>query len=181
MEEIKVKRIKALYGEAKGYLNSLDNPMSSGPYVIPLSVGLKYNLVVDELSSVSSVDYSRSKIDESELSDRMNIRSVKAQMSALTKRLENEYGFGGDSGSAPNIAIFNKNSNSVTVTSYTITELINDEKEEEAKLKLRELEEELNKTSKSWETIKEILAWMMNFSKDLFIKVIPILLEKYHS
>lgn len=84
------------------------------------------------------------------------------------------------SNSASNQAIIinNKNQNEISIQlNYSLSQLI-EESAGESKDKLEKLEEELNKPQKNWETIRSILIWILNFSKELFIKIIPIILEK---
>ncbi len=181
MAEIQLTRIRSLYGEAKGYLDAIKNESSSGPYTVPRSIVDKFNTIVDEVSNTTQIDYSRSKIPASELRNIMSVRLVKPLLAAFVSRLELEYGFNQSNNNTPGIAIFNDNSNKVTVqTNYTITNLIEQETSDEAKEKLRILEKELKKDNKDWNVIKSVLIWIINFSAELFLKVLPTILEKYH-
>ena len=180
MAEIQLTRIKSLYGEAKGYLESIDDG-AGGPYTVPKMIVDKFNTVVDEVSHISGTDYSRSKIPESEMRGVMSFRLVKPQMAAFVSRLELEYEFIKSVNNTPGIAIINDNSNKVTVqTNYTIENLINQETNDEAKDKLKVLESELKKENKNWNAIKPVLIWIINYSAELFLKVLPTILEKYH-
>src|SRR5260221_3664586 len=133
MAEIQLTRIKSLYGEAKGYLEAIKDESSSGSYTVPRSIVDNFNKIVDEVSNIAQTDYSRSKIPASELRSIMSVRLVKPLLAAFVSRLELEYGFNQSSGT-PGIAIFNDNSNRVTVqTNYTITNLIDQETSDEAK------------------------------------------------
>lgn len=78
----------------------------------------------------------------------------------------------------------NQQSVSMTVTFDQIIQSIQNaqfssEEREEAKSKIIELKEELEKPNPAWETVKGILAWLLNFSKDLFLQVLPYILDKY--
>ncbi len=53
------------------------------------------------------------------------------------------------------------------------------EEKEEAKGKINELKEEVSKPNPSWDRIKSILKWLLDFGKDIFIQTIPYILEKY--
>lgn len=53
------------------------------------------------------------------------------------------------------------------------------EKIKEAEKQLNELKEEMKKDSPQWSVIKKILIWLLNFSRDAFLQIIPILIEKY--
>lgn len=178
MAEIKLTRIKSLYGEAKGYLDSIKKGSNSGPYTVPRLIVDKFNSIVDEVSLISETDYSRSKIPEQELRSIMSFRLVEPLVAAFVTRLELDYGFNQSNNPTPAIAIINNNSNKVTVqTNYSITNLIDQETDEEAKGKLKILDTELEKENKNWERIKAILIWVLNYSKELSLKIIPIILQ----
>ena len=49
----------------------------------------------------------------------------------------------------------------------------------EAETNLGLLKEEIKKETPRWSAIKKILEWALNFGRDVFIQVIPIILEKY--
>ena len=179
MAEIKLTRIKSLYGESKGYLDSIKKGSTSGPYTVPRLIVDKFNSIVDEVSLVSETDYSRSKIPEQELRSIMSFRLVEPLVAAFVTRLELDYGFNQSNNPTPVIAIINDNSNKVTVqTNYSISTLITNQDNEEAKGKLELLKIELEKPDKNWDSIKKILVWVLNFSKELFLEIIPIILQK---
>lgn len=182
MAEIQLTRIKSIYGEIKGYLEGLPQEgkgAASGPFVVPAVIVRKFNDAIDELTKISNTDYSRFKVDKAEGSGTLNIREVKPSMHGLVCRLEEEFNFGRNNEiSTPAIIINNKNQNEISVqVNYSLSQLI-DESEDESKIKLKQLEDELNKPQKNWDSIKPILIWILNFSKELFIKILPILLEK---
>jgi hypothetical protein len=52
-------------------------------------------------------------------------------------------------------------------------------KAKEAEMKLKELEEELKQKNPAWAKIKGVLEWLLNFSRDAFLAVLPIILEHY--
>lgn len=54
------------------------------------------------------------------------------------------------------------------------------EKAKEAEEKIKQLGDELGKNPSKWSVIKDLLIWIANYSKDLFIKVLPILLDHYN-
>ena len=49
----------------------------------------------------------------------------------------------------------------------------------EATGKVSELRDELNKEKPSWDKIKSVLSWLLEFSKEVFIKMLPYILDKY--
>ncbi|MDC1205354.1 hypothetical protein N8083_00705 [Candidatus Pacebacteria bacterium] len=53
------------------------------------------------------------------------------------------------------------------------------EKAKEAEQKLKELESELKIETPKWAKVKGILEWLLSFSRDAFLAVLPVLLEKY--
>ena len=53
------------------------------------------------------------------------------------------------------------------------------EKAKEAETKIKELGDELQKDTTKWSVVKDTLMWIANYSKDLFIRALPILLEHY--
>lgn len=183
MAEIQLIRIKALYGDLKGLLSQI--PHSTTTSIVDQFLVSQINQIIDTLTNVSKSDYSTYKIPEeqrySEWPESFPANIVRAQLGRIISRLENEYSFGQSkqSPNSPGIVIFNKNQSEISLQiNYSITDLIEHETNEESKEKLKNLERELEKNDKDWESIKSILYWILNFSKDLFLKVIPILLEK---
>jgi len=55
----------------------------------------------------------------------------------------------------------------------------NPQKANEAELKLKEFETEMKSENPVWSKVKDILIWLLNFSRDAFIQILPILLQKY--
>lgn len=181
MAEIKVARIKSLFGELKGYLEGLPTDRS-GPFIVEMETGNNFNTAIEELSTISETDYSRFKIPgiDGRTSGSLSIRIVKPKMTGIVSRLGEEYGFGqtDHSSTSPSIVIFNKNQSEISLEiNYTINDLIADEKNENGKTKLKELKEELGKSDKNWEIIKSTLIWILNYSKELSLKIIPLILQ----
>lgn len=78
----------------------------------------------------------------------------------------------------------NQQSVNMTVTFDQIIQSIQNsthtpEEKQEATDKVNELNEELKKENPSWEKIKSVLGWILNLSKDVFIQVLPYILDKY--
>jgi S-adenosylmethionine synthetase len=77
-------------------------------------------------------------------------------------------------------------SQSINIT-LTIEQIINNIKEvesdpqrvSEAEVKLKELDSELKSKSPVWSKVKDILIWLLNFGRDTFLQVLPIILERY--
>lgn len=83
-----------------------------------------------------------------------------------------------------------KNSQTQTQTiniTLTIDQIINKIKEteadpqrvSEAETRLKELDSELKSKSPVWSKVKDILIWLLNFGRDTFLQVLPIILERY--
>lgn len=182
MAEIQLTKIKSIYGDIKGLLSQIPLPEIS-PLVNKFLVKT-FNDSIDELSGVSGTDYSRYKVPESQESQdwqgEYDAKIIRAQIGRTISRLEEEFNFDKKpSDLQPAIAIFNKNQNTNTIeVNYSINDIIELQKDSEAKSKLQELKDELGKTDKNWNSIKKILIWILNFSKDLFIQIIPIILQK---
>lgn len=182
MAEI-VRAVKPIYGEIKGYLISL--PLGDrGPYVVSRTIVDNFNSALDRLYEVSQIAYSRFKVPESAHTDydtTYDVNVVRAQMQAVITLLEEEHDFTSQSAvPSPAIVIMNQNSNKVSLDiNYTINDLIIKIEDEEVKEKLKKLDDELAKPSANWDIIKNILIWILNFSKDLFLQVLPILIQRY--
>lgn len=101
MAEIQLTSIKSLYGEAKGYFDAIKDESTTSPYTVPRTIVDKYNTIVDDISQIAGIDYSRSKIPDKELRTIMSFRLVKPLMSSFINRLEQEYNFNLSDTSAP--------------------------------------------------------------------------------
>jgi len=184
MAEIQLVRIKSIYGDIKGLLSQIPQP-DKDPYISAFIVN-GFNSTVDELSRITNTDYSQYKVTAEVMVPRGPSTgfyysvSVRPQIGRVISRLEEEYGFGRDNNqSSPNVVIFNKNQNEISLQiDYTINDLIDKTSDDESKTQLRELRDELEKKDKNWEKIKRILIWILNFSKDLFLEILPIILQK---
>lgn len=183
MAEIQLTNIRLLYGDIKGLLSQIPS-IDQEKFVRAFTVKT-FNNVLDELSIISAADYSKYKVPESErhpnLPNCYMSVVVRAQIGRVVSRLEEEYGFGheNETQQSPGIVIFNKNQNEISLQmNYTINDLIHNTNDEEEKIQLRELRDELERPNKNWEKIKPILIWILNFSKDLFLKILPIVIQK---
>lgn len=182
MAEIQLTRIRSIYGDLHGLLAQIP-PVDKEAYVKAFTVQ-SFNTALNELSLVTGSDYSGYKVPDSErsttFSDSYDSRVVRAQVGRVVNRLETEFGFGRKSEQqSPGIVIFNKNQSEISLQiNYTINDLIDKTGNEEEKVKLRELNDELEKSEKDWGKLRAILIWILNFSKELFLEVLPIILQK---
>jgi hypothetical protein len=178
--EIQRQRIKSVYGEIKGIFQAL--PTGSNT-LVPTSVAQHYNSAVDELSQVSETDYGRLKISRDDLwdaesNDNYDPIAVRAKVSALMRRLEEEHGFGASeqtSTSAPVIVTVNQNQQ-VTVSVTPIQEIIDSTSNEDIKAELAELKDALE-NKKDAKQASSILSTIQAKSWEVFIKVLPYVLE----
>jgi hypothetical protein len=81
-------------------------------------------------------------------------------------------------------SLSNQQSVNLSVSFEQIIEIIDqtqstNEEKVEAKSKVNELKEEINKENPSWDKVKGVLIWLINFSKEVFLKVLPYILDKY--
>ena len=183
MAEIQLTRIRSIYGDIKGLLSQIP-PTDKEKYVKDFTVKM-FNDALDELTRVSNTDYTSYKVPDSQRNktwpERYESIVVRGQIGRVVSRLEEEYGFGREGGGqqSPSIVIFNKNQNEISVQiNYTLNELIDKVDNEEGKTQLRELRDEIEKPNKNWDKIKATLIWILNFSKELFLEVLPIILQK---
>ena len=183
MAEIQLTRIKSIYGDIRGILSQI--PLVETTSVVDQFIVSQFNAAIDNLSELTNTDFSTYKIPDNlrldDWPDKFPTETVRVQLGRVISRLEQEYSFGQNNPSSvnPGIVIFNKNQNEISLEiNYTINDLIVEESSNDSKEKLKELKQELEKSDKNWEKIKNILIWILNFSKELFIKIIPILLEK---
>ncbi len=54
-----------------------------------------------------------------------------------------------------------------------------EQEKQSAKDKVKELQDELEDENPSWEKVRNALIWLLNFSREVFLKVLPYILEKY--
>jgi len=183
MAEIQLAKIKSVYGDIKGLLSEI--PPADKEQLVNAFTVKTFNEELDDLSQVSNTDYSKYKIPESQHTrpwPNMHASvTVRAQIGRIVSRMETEFGFGRENKGqlSPSIVILNKNQNEISLQiNYTINDLVDKTENEEEKIRLRELKDELEKPTKNCEKIKSILIWILNFSKDLFLEVLPIILQK---
>lgn len=55
----------------------------------------------------------------------------------------------------------------------------NPERVKEAEKNLTEFQEQIRKERPKWAVIKKILTWLLEFNRDAFLQILPILIERY--
>lgn len=182
MAEIQLTRIRSIYGDLRGLISQIP-PLKEKGLVTEFIVE-QINSALDNLSNETSSDYSTYKIPDSQRNQdwpgEFQAEVVRVQLGRVISKLEEEYGFGqATKTQSPGIVIVNKNENEISLQiNYTINDLIDKSGDKESKSKLRQLDQELKKPNKDWDAIKKILVWILNFSKELFLEIIPIILQK---
>ena len=179
-------KIKSIYTQIKNLREQFEN--DTGWYDADLIRGT-YHPLIDELSEALGENCDKFKLPNSAYKV-MNagIRGgtpIYDRLSTLTRvsmavgyledllDLHNERNINTING----ITIINQNTLAVDIK-FTIKQLIEKAQGVEEKEKLSELEEELNKPDKNWDNIKKVLIWILNFSKELFLQVVPELLKR---
>lgn len=183
MAEVDRVRIQSLYSELKGYLEFLPAPKGFNG---PNRIGRRFNVICDELSSIARTDFTHLKLSEDDDEDHNGYgfdgATLKSSLAGLVSRLESDYGFADShkTNSQPAIVINNQNSNAIDINiNFTLENLIDAADTEEEKAQLEALDEELKKPNANWDRIKSTLGWILNYSKDLSLKVLPIVLNHY--
>ena len=182
MADIDRRQVERYYRELKGYLEALPDPHG---YNAPIDIVRRINIICDELVEPTRNKYPQYTIGE----DRNSYNGygydgdlVKMKLSGFVAQLNAEFDF--DAASQSNdraaIVINNQNTNTIDIDiNFTIDNLIDNAQSEEEKNNLGVIGKELKSPSADWEKIKTPLSWIINYSKDLSIKVIPIILDYY--
>ncbi len=95
MAEIDRARIQSLYGELKGYLDTLPAPAGFNG---PNRIGRRFNSICDQLTEIARTDFSHLKLNETDNDEDHNGygfdgATLKSSIAGLVSRLETEYGF----------------------------------------------------------------------------------------
>ncbi len=180
MAEVNLLRIKSCYSEINGiYANiSADN----NAYV-PERLVLTYNNeLIPELNSLTLNDFSRYKVPIDDISDSNGDcagSQVKMSLGPLLARLENDYEFKvmpEVEQRAPVIISVNQQQQQAQVTFTSIHDLISSQTDDEIIKILRSIEVEMA-SKKSSKTIKPLLKSLMDKSWDVFVALIPVILD----
>lgn len=185
MAEIDRARIQGLHSELKGYLDTLPEPKG---YNGPNKIGKRFNIICDSLSQFARTDFSHLKLDENDHNESgdhngygFDGATLKSSIAGLVSRLESDYGFASaEKSTSPAIVINNQNSNTIDIDiNFTIDNLIQNASTNEEKKRLTDLKNELDKPKADWAKIKTALGWILNYSKELSLKILPIILDYY--
>lgn len=183
MAEIELQRIKGCYGGIKGLLSQL--PLSETAYSYPASIIKQYNAAVEELTGLTSTDYSRYKITDEDRAESDDICYqaiiVRPKIGSLLLRLEEEYGFKEQAHNIqPAVYISNQNTTSIDIKiNFTIENLIANAETAGEKDNLQVINDELKKPDANWDKLKTALGWIVGYSRELSLKVMPIILDYY--
>lgn len=177
MAEIQHQRIKSIYGELSGlYKGALhDVPNNHFPWAIAEQV----NGSIDELNQATGTDYSRFKLahEPHMNNDYVTASFARTKMSAIVTRLEQEYGFNSSNNSANTPVVVTVQQNQmVNVNVIPIQQLISDINDDGLKIQLNDLRDAVE-THKDPAKTRSILKTIMDKSWELFIKVLPYVLQ----
>lgn len=179
MGEIQRQRIKGVYGEIAGILKGI--PKDKDSFVVYRQVGDQFNSAIDELNDVSGTNYSRFKMLQTDLFNDLAYQGpvARGKIGGLVSRLEEEHDFGArraTSQSSPVVVTVNNN-NQITISVTPIQQIIDNTDDEALKQELDELKEVLS-TSKDPQQASSLLNKIQQKSWDVFMKVLPIVLEQ---
>jgi hypothetical protein len=172
--------IKHLYGEAKGIYESLE--VGDKAYYYHGSTVDQYNQIVEEAASILGRNLNRYKVGPENIwlgGNRKNYiaQPVRSKVGSLVSMLEQEFELV-KSSTNPVVMINQKQeqNQSVTVSVINISELVDSAHDEETKKILEDLRIALDK--KDEKKSKTLLAKLADKSWELFIKILPYVLEK---
>lgn len=177
------QKIKSVYSQLKSLKEQFE--ADSGWYHASVIQGT-YHPLIDELTDAIEEDCSKFKIPNTAYQMINGTTPTYKRLPTLTHMgmcvafLEDRLNISDTNLNTSNesgVTIINQNTLAMNIQN-TINELIESSSNEEEREKLTELNEELEKPEKDWDKIKNILIWILNFSKDLFIQVLPELLKK---
>ncbi len=177
MAEIQIQRIKSIYGEVKGILREM--PSEAPGRALRWPIAEHYNFAVDDLSQVAGTNYDRFKIEhDSKMNEHYtNISMARTKAGALISRLEQEYGFDDipKEKTAPIVVTVQQNQ-TLNVNVTPIQQLMESTMDDELRTLLEELRDSLE-TQQNVAKTKGILKNLMEKSWELFVKVLPYVLE----
>lgn len=184
MTKSKDEKLKSCYYQLKGLRKEAKELGVS----IKSSVIDDYNLLIDGISEAMEEDCLNYKVSEKDLLTDGSYswyheENLFPKMGLAIGFLEAELNIGSEqnnSNAGNMVTLINNNTIGINIQ-QTIEQLIEKEENPEAKEKLNELNEELQKPKKDWSKIKKILIWIINFSEKLFFTVLPELLKKYNA
>lgn len=177
------QKVKSIYSQLKSLKEQFE--ADKGWYHASVIRGT-YNPLIDELTEAIGEDCSKFKVPSNAHQMINGTTSTYKRLPTLTHMgmvvafLEDRLNISDSNtktSSESGVTIINQNTLAVSIQN-TISQLIDRASNDEEKEKLTELNEELEKSTKDWNKIKNILIWILNFSKDLFIQVLPELLKK---
>jgi|GEM_PF-2271258 len=182
-------KIRAIYRRLKYLLQQI--PLPDKQYRINSSIVDSYHQAITELNILSDEPFDQFRVSPS-TSDSgwgndgnkvlWETTPVRTQVGSLIGYLEGMYSLGEQIGSAtgtqPAITLINQNTIAITLN-FSLQQLIDKSQSREEKEKLILLEQELSEPNKNWDSIKSILIWAANFSKELFFQLLPIMLKHY--
>ncbi len=180
-------KLESIFEQIEGLKNQLEN--DKGWFHVAL-IRETYHPLIDEMSEATGEDCSKFKVPNSaykvmnpSMSGGTAIyerQTTLVKISMAHGHLKQLLGLSSNDknqAAVSGVTIINQNTLALDIK-FTVSQLIERANSEAEREKLAELEEELSKSDKNWDRIKDILIWILNFSKDLFIQVVPELLKR---
>jgi hypothetical protein len=176
-------KIKTHYLQFKHLLTEI--PLPKDRYALDFSYGNDFNNKIEMLEKEISQPLENYKViptTDHTFDGRPEFLTLdlRTKVGAILGFLEGEYGLEEEekSNSFPGVTVINNNTIAIT-TNNTLDNLIEKAESEKEKENLLELKKELEQPKKNWPRIKEILKWGIDFSKELFFQLLPIIMKKY--
>jgi len=170
MAEVQLLKVRSVYGEIADILGQM--PLGKESSIVHAQAANQYNGAVDELPEVATTD----TYDGRDYLTNM----VRPRVGALIKKLEEEYGFGNNSGSdsTPPIVLNVTQNQQLTVSVTPIQQLIDSTTNDDIRSGLEELKR-LLETGKVQNATSNILNSLQKRSWEIFIKVLLYVLEHW--
>ncbi|HTE21625.1 MAG TPA: hypothetical protein VK674_01145 [Candidatus Limnocylindria bacterium] len=181
MADIDRAKVKRFYAELRGYLDTIPEP--SG-FNAPTHIAERLDKICDELSTVARNDYSHFKVERSEYTFNeygFDGSLVKMKLSGIVNQLNAEFEFDpNQQQSQAAIIVNNQNTSNIDIKiNFSIDNLIESAQTKEEKEKLKEIKTEIEKPHADWSKISKSLAWILSYSRELSLKLLPIILNHY--
>jgi hypothetical protein len=182
MGEVLHARVNSICYEIKGDLIGLEAYMA-GYYVVP-ERARRFNDLMDDLSNITSSDYGSHKLSAAYFSDEgmkgeLDVAGFRQCAQSVVSRLVGEYNLNEKKSETATPLVVNiTNQNSMQVTYTPIEEVINSQSDEELKVLLLELKEELG-GKKEKTKVQKTLNKIASRSWQVFLQVLPYVLQKY--
>ncbi len=182
MTDDQLQQIRGIYGEIAGWLEGLppEQHPNGFPTVVNGDVIGSYNMEVMRLTQITDVSYSHCQLNRGDSMANSGrsfyTTNVKMKMGALAKRLEQEYGLGQSNNTSAPIVVSVQQNQQVSVSVTPIQQFIDSTDNDDLREALQDLRHTVEVSKDTAETTG-ILGKIMAMSWEVFIKVLPYVLE----